>query len=279
MAAFADVARWTAGDGARLALRRQDVAGARRAACLLVHGFGDHSGRYAPLAQWLADRGIATWALDQRGHGHSPGPRGHVARFAQYLADIVALRKLIAAETPGPLVLLGQSHGGLVVLRYLETAPTGVTAAAVLSPYLALAMHAPRWKVLLAKAVADLLPALPIPTGMVLDHLCTDPAVVAAARADPLCHQVITPRAHHETVEAQTVLRREQDRIGIPVWFGLAGDDRIVSAAASEAFARSLTGDVTVNTYPGMFHEILNEPERDRVLADLGAFLDRVLGG
>jgi lysophospholipase len=276
---FADVELWTAPDGARLALRRQEATGSRRAACILVHGWGEHAGRYAHVAAWLAARGIATFALDQRGHGRSPGKRGHVDRFAQHLGDVVGLRKLAQVETPGPQLMLGHSHGGLVTLRYLESGPTGLAGAIVTSPFLAPSMVVPGWKLLLAKLLADLKPSLPIGTGMNLDHICTDPVVVAAARADPDCHHVMSPRAWFEIVAAQQVLHTEAERIAVPLFVALAGDDRIASTAASQAFVATLGGDVTVRTYEWFFHEVLNERDRDSVLADLDPWLDRVLAG
>ena len=277
MPAFDRVEYWTALDGARLALRREPAAGRCRAALVLLHGFGEHAGRYAHMAAWLAERGIAVFALDQRGHGASPGTRGHIARFAQYVSDVVALRKLVAAEAPGPQLLLGHSFGGLVTLRFLETDPAGLTGAIVTSPFLAIQMPVPRWKIALAHLLADVLPALPIPTGLNFDDLCTDAAVVRAAQDDPLCHTVMTPRAYRELVAAQGHVAAERERITVPLFFGLAGDDRIVSRLTTQKFAGSLAGDVTVRVYAGMFHEILNEPRQAEVMADLAPWLDRIL--
>lgn len=277
MSGFEALDLWTAPDGARLALRRRQAEGKRRAACIFLHGFGDHSGRYAKEADWLASLGIATFALDQRGSGRTPGARGHVSRFAQYLGDLVGLRRLVAAEAPGKLILFGHSHGGLIVLRYLESAPTGVAGAIVTCPLVAVAMSAPRWKILLARVLADLLPSLPIPTGLVLENLSHDPAVVEAARRDEDSHQVMSPRAYRELLAAQEMLPAEAGRIAVPLFFALAGDDRIVSTPAARAFAASLAGDVTVKVYDGLFHEILKEPRGADVLADIAAWLDRVL--
>jgi alpha-beta hydrolase superfamily lysophospholipase len=277
MPAFGDVESWTASDGARLALRRAAPAGPSRAVLLLLHGFGDHSGRYAHVAAWAVARGYALWALDQRGHGHSPGPRGHITRFAQFLADVAALRKRAAAELPLPQVLLGHSFGGLVVLRYLETAPQGLAAAVVTSPFLALAMHAPAWKVAAARILADLAPGFGMSTGLDTALLSTDARVGEAARADPLYHGRMTPRAWREILAAQAAAVAEQDRIATPLLMLLADDDRILSSAASRAFAAALPTPADLIVYEGMFHEILNERERDRVLADLGAWLDRAL--
>jgi alpha-beta hydrolase superfamily lysophospholipase len=274
---FSDVDLWTAPDGARLALRRRQADGTRRAACIFLHGFGDHSGRYAREADWLATRGITTFALDQRGSGRTPGARGHVSRFAQYLGDLVGLRRLVAAEAPGRLILFGHSHGGLIVLRYLESAPVGIAGAVVTCPLVAVAMPVPRWKLALARVLADLLPSLPIPTGLVLENLSHDPTVVEAARCDKDCHQVMSPRAYFEMRAAQQMLPAEAGRIAVSLFVGLAGDDRIVSTPAARAFAASLTGDVTVKVYDGLFHEILKEPGAGEVLGDLGPWLDRVL--
>jgi lysophospholipase len=279
MAGWTEAELWTAPDGARLALRHQDAQGPARAACIVVHGWGEHGGRYAHVAAWLAARGIASWGLDARGHGRTPGRRGHVDRFAQHLSDLVGLRKVVAAAADLPLVLLGHSHGGLQVLRYLESAPAGIAGAAVTSPFLAPSMRVPGWKVLLARLLADIRPSLPVATGIVLEHISTDPAVVAAAKADPLCHHVMSPRAWFEIVAAQEVLHAEAERIAVPLFVGIAGDDRIVSAPATRAFAASLRGDVTIREYPAFFHEILNERERDRVFADLAPWLDRVIAG
>jgi lysophospholipase len=276
-ATFADLDDFTAPDGARLALRRESPKGPGRAALILIHGWGEHTGRYAHVAAWLAGLGIAVYGLDQRGAGRSLGARGHVTRFAQYLADIVALRRLVQAEAPGPLLFLGHSHGGLITLRYLETAPEDVAGAILTSPWIALAMQPPRWKVGLAGLLADLTPSLQIPTGMNDDDICTDPGVVARAKADPYRHHVMTPRAYREITAATDLVLAERDRITVPLFVGLPGDDRIISAPASRAFSASLRGDVTLRQYAGMFHEILNEPEHGRVFADVAPWIERVL--
>jgi len=276
-AGFADVAFWTAADGARLALRRAPAAGSARGALILLHGFGDHSGRYAEVTAWFAERGVSVWALDQRGHGRSPGKRGHVSRFAQFVSDVAALRKLVGGEEGAPQLLLGHSFGGTVVLRYLETAPERLAGAIVSSPFLALATAVPLWKRAVARALLDLQPALPVATGLDVAHLSTDPAVGQAALSDPLYHRVMTPRVYHEVRQAQRAVVAEGDRIAVPLLILLAGDDRIASLAVSESFARGLKGDVSVTVYEAFFHEIFNEPQRARVYRDVERWLDHVL--
>jgi len=277
MASYADVEFWTAPDGARLALRRIVPTDPPRALVLLFHGFGDHSGRYAHVAEWLAGRGYAVWALDQRGHGRSPGPRGHISRFAQFLGDVAALRKRAAGEVAAPQVLLGHSFGGLVVLRYLETAPQGLAGAVVTSPFIDVAMKAPAWKLAVAKLLAGPAPGLGMSTGLDPALLSTDPAIGRAAKADPLYHSRMTPAAWREIQAAQVAVVAEADRVATPLLVLLAGDDRIVARAASEALARSLPVPPQVVVYEGMYHEILNERDKARVLNDLGGWLDRLV--
>ena len=277
MPGWADVAFWTAADGARLALRRAPAEGRPRAALILLHGLGDHSGRFAELGGWLAGHGVSVWALDQRGHGRSPGKRGHFSRFAQFVADVGALRRLVAGEDRSPQLLLGHSFGGTVVLRYLETAPTGLAGAIVVSPWLAEAAAVPLWKRALARALQDIVPSLPVATGLDVAHLSTDPAVGQAALSDPLYHRVLTPRAYREVRQAQRAVLAEGNRIAVPVLFLLAGDDRIASRPVAEAFARALSGDVSVSVYEEFFHEVFNEPQRARAYRDVERWLDHVL--
>lgn len=279
MADWTAVDDWTAPDGARLAIRRQSPRGGSRGSLVFVHGWGDYTGRWAAQATWLADQGVAVFGADQRGHGQTPGPRGHVDRFAQYLSDLAALRKLAAAEAPGPQLLMGHSFGAFIVLRYLETSPPGVAGAIALTPFVDLVEPPPKWKVSVARLFVDLLPRLPIPTGLPYESISKDPEVVSRFHDDPFCHRVMTPRAYTEAMANLALLNAERERIRAPLFMALAGEDRIVSTPAADRFAGTLTSNVTVRLYPGMYHNILHEPDRARVLGDLAPWLDRMLAG
>jgi len=268
---------WTAPDGARLSVRRLPATPTRRATAIFVHGWGDYTGRWEHVAEWFAQRGIAFYGADQRGHGQTPGPRGHVERFAQYLADLAALRKLAAAESPGPQILIGHSYGGFIVLRYLETAPQGVAGACLLTPYVDLYRAPPRWKVLMARLLADILPSFPIATGLEYEAISRDAEVVRVFRDDPLCHEKMTPRAYREMLTNLAVLWAEKGRIAVPLLVALADADRITSTPAADRFASALPRGVTLRHYPGMYHNILHEPDQDRVFADIEAWLDIAL--
>jgi len=140
-----------------------------------------------------------------------------------------------------------------------------------------LSMKAPAWKLAAARVLADVAPRFGMSTGLDTANLSTDPAVGQAARSDPLYHSRMTPGAWREIRSAQADVVRERERIVAPVLFLVAGDDRIVSRRAAEDLARGLAAPAEVVVYEGMFHEVYNERERGRVLADLGAWLDRLL--
>lgn len=274
---FSEVRLWVAPDGEALAFRHAPSGrAAARAAVVVVHGWGEHSGRYAALASWFADRGVHVYAPDLRGHGRSAGRRGHIARFSQYLSDLLAFRQAVASWSPVPQLLLGHSFGGCVVLRTLEVRADAIAAAIVSSPWLALFRRPPRWKTL-ATLLADVLPAVQVPTGLDADDLSTDPLVGMAYRSDPLVHRVMTPRAYREITQLQRVTLAEGTRIASPLLVLLAGEDRIASAGVAGRFADSLAGDVTVRRYDGFYHEVLNERGKAAVFADIEVWLDRVL--
>jgi alpha-beta hydrolase superfamily lysophospholipase len=251
-----------------------------RAAIAIVHGLGEHSGRYEATADRLAGYGFSTFALDLRGHGLSEGRRGHVNRFETYLQDVDRFRRELygLVDVGTPLFLLGHSMGGLIALRYLEEFDTPMRGAVIVSPWLATAAPAPHWKITLARALNRLLPAMPFNSGVDPGHLSHDPAVVHAYRDDPLVHSRITPRLFCEASSAMGMTLRRSDRIKVPLLFLLAGDDRIVSTDKSQAFARALSArSVNIRVYENCFHEVLNEPTRAQPLHDLRDWMASLL--
>jgi alpha-beta hydrolase superfamily lysophospholipase len=258
-------------------MRREPARGAMRGALLLLHGWGDHSGRFAEPASWFASRGISVYAIDQRGHGRTPGRRGHFERFAQFLADVAALRRHVTRIEPGPQILLGHSFGGFVTLRYLETAPEQLAGAIAVAPFVDFHVPPARWKTTLARLVADILPRVPIATGLDYESISRDPAVYRVFHDDPLCHEVMTPRAYVEAMGALRTLAAERERIRVPVCFLIAGDDRIVSAGAAREFARTLHADTSIVELAGMYHNVFYEPDRARVYDALTPWLERAL--
>lgn len=248
----------------RLQYRTWEVPGAR-AGIVVVHGLGEHSGRYEGFGARMADYGFSTFAMDLRGHGLSDGRRGHVPTFDALLQDVDRFRREVQglADVRAPLFVLGHSMGGLIALRYQEEYSNAFHGAIIVSPWLATALPVPRWKITLANLVAPALPALPVHNGIDAGYLSHDPDVVRAYRFDPLVHYRITPRLFVEASRAMGLVLQRADRLTGPLLFLIAGDDRLVDSRKSLQFARQLPADLTtIRHYPGMYHEVLNEVER-----------------
>jgi alpha-beta hydrolase superfamily lysophospholipase len=263
-----------AADGTVLYTERRHVDGAT-GVVLIVHGFGEHLGRYAHVAEAITAAGLATVAYDMRGHGRSAGRRGHVRRFGDFLADLdlaLGLARQDAGERP--VLALAHSHGGLVLTRRLVDDPAVVDGAVLSAPFLGLALPAPRVKVLAARAASRLAPILAMPTQITPDMLSHDAAVQAAAAADPLSHQVATPRWFTESSAAQATVHARAAAITTPLLLQLPEGDRITDIeAAARVVAAAGSTDTTTIRYPGFEHESYNEIGRERPIADAVAWL------
>lgn len=255
----------------RLHYRTWEVA-SPRAGLMIVHGLGEHSGRYGAFAEAVAGFGFSSFALDLRGHGASEGRTGHVRRFGVFLQELDRFRREVQGliDPDVPLLVLGHSMGGLIALRYLEEYDAPVSGGIIVSPWLATAVRVPTWKVRLAGVLNRILPALPMTAPILPEDLSHDPEIVRAYREDPLVHDRITPRMFAEISGAMGRAFERGDRIGVPLLFLLAGEDRLVETQRAVSFARSLrAADVTIRVFPGYYHEVLNETDRSPVLIEL----------
>ncbi len=265
-----------------LALVRRDWPFADASGTIvIVHGLGEHIGRYAHVAARLNAGGWSVAGYDQRGHGASPGERGRIAAEDDLLVDLAAVVDTVRAETRGPLVLLGHSLGGLVVARFVAGAlesprprwQRDVDALVLSSPALDIGMT-PAKRALLA-TLEMLMPNLGIGNGLDANAISRDAAVVAAYRADPLVHDRIAPRLVRFLADAGTAVRALAPRWRVPTLLLYAGSDRCVVPAGSAVFAAAAPpGVVTTHAFALLFHEIFNEPEQNEVLRLLAAWLD-----
>lgn len=246
----------------------------------IVHGLGEHVGRYAPLAARLNAWGWHVAGFDQRGHGRSPGPRGGLVHGEDFLRDLAPAVDAVRAALPGPLVLLGHSMGGAVAARFvaerLQPQPAGwaraVDALVLSSPALDPGMNGVQ-KLLLA-TLGSVAPGLAVGNGLKPAWISRDPAVVAAYTADPLVHDRVTPRLVRFLLDAGALVRALAPRWTVPTLLLWAGSDRCVAPAGSAAFAAAAPpGVVQAQAFAPLFHEIFNEPEKEDVFAALGAWL------
>lgn len=269
-----DVRRLRARDGVFLELER--TAPSRpKADVVLVHGYGEHRGRYGHVVDALVGAGACAWTFDLRGHGRSNGDRGYVETFDDYLDDLGLVIEQVSAEAPASRgrVLFGHSLGGLIALLYAAVRPSPLAAVAVTSPFVAPAVRLPPGARSLIRLLARWAPKRDLWLGIEPAAISRDPEVLAAHAADPHVFTAVNVRWAGEAILAQRRLREVAPSLRLPVLFQLAGDDRIASTDAARALFERLGGDKTLRTYRGLFHEVLNEPERERVLADLIGWL------
>lgn len=274
----------TAADGARLHLREWPCDGAR-GTVHLVHGLGEHIGRYDALAAALNGWGWRVVGHDHRGHGRSDGPRGGLPAPDTLLRDLAQVIDTVRTARGGPRVLLGHSLGGLIAARFvaegLHDRPAdwhrGVDALVLSSPALDPGMN-PVQKALLA-VLGPLAPALALGNGLDPAWVSRDPAVVKAYVDDPLVHDRITPRLARFVVDAGEEVLSLAPRWRVPTLLMWAGSDRCVAPRGSAAFAAAApVSVVSAQVYPALAHEIFNEPERAEVLEHLRAWLGSTCG-
>ena len=252
---------FTAADGENLAVQDWPLTeGATRGTVLLVHGLGEHVGRYDAVAQRLNAWGFAVRGYDQYGHGESGGPRGGLTgdmRLLEDLADMVDATR--ARMAPGePLVLLGHSMGGLVAARFVSMHLRPVDALVLSSPALDPGLNAVQ-KLLLA-TLARILPNLRVGNGLDAQYLSHDPAVVAAYLADPLCHDRISGRLARFIADGGPATVARAAHWSVPTLLMWAGADRLVNPAGSRAFAAvAPRGMVQSQRFEPLFHELFNE--------------------
>jgi alpha-beta hydrolase superfamily lysophospholipase len=269
-----------------LELRRRDwPAGGGKGTIVIVHGLGEHVGRYARVAAALNANGWGVVGYDQRGHGASPGARGRIAAEDDLLADLAAVFDDVRRASPERVVLLGHSLGGLVAGRFvaggLESPRPAwqrdVDALVMSSPALDIGMTAGK-RALLA-TLERLAPNLGVGNGLDVNAISRDAAVVAAYRGDALVHDRVAPRLVRFLADAGPRVRALAPKWSVPTLLLYAGCDRLVVPAGSAAFAAAAPeGVVTARAFAPLFHEIFNEPERDEVLAVLTAWLDTLVG-
>lgn len=264
----------TMGDGQTLFVRDWPNSRAHDAA-LIVHGLGEHSGRYQRLAQWLRTRGFAVRCYDQRGHGQSPGARGALGHPDDLLEDLATVYNDYASSQPVRPLLLGHSMGGLVAARAVLDRRVQPPAMVLSSP--ALRTWEPVWRQKLATALAKALPNLPLPNGLPFDKLSHDPQVEAAYRADPLRHGWITPRLADFLFRAGDACVADASKLTIPTLLLVAGADRLVNPAGSRDFSSGnwAGNKLTTRYFDSLYHELFNEaePARSQVLKQLGDWL------
>ena len=240
---------------------------------VVVHGLAEHSGRYGETGEYLAERGWAVYAMDLRGHGLSPDGRKpgrvHVDEFSDYSRDVGAMVTLARQDHPDlPLFLLGHSMGGLISLSYALAKPGDLAGAVISSP--ALGTHPefqpPRVLKWLVGVLSRVAPRLLFKSDLDAEALSRDPDVVRAYLDDPLVSEKVSARWYASIIRAMKRAHEQAPSLAVPVLLMQSGADRLVDPGAPLRWAaRAPDGLVTTVTWQGFYHEMLHEPEKDRV--------------
>ena len=249
------------------------------AVVMLVHGLGEHSGRYAHVALSLNDAHFAVHALDHRGHGKSEGKRTFVKSYDEFMTDLVQFRSSVEAQHPGvPLVVLGHSMGGNLAVGHVLDHQSGVAGLALSGAALQVGSDLTPTKLKMFRLIAKFAPGLR-PEGLSADAISRDPAVVAAYRDDPLVFTgKISAGLGAALIDAMERFPARYAELTLPVLVMHGTEDQLASIDGSKALeAGAVNADVTAHYYEGLYHEIFNEPEQDQVLTDLMSWMNAIV--
>lgn len=250
---------------------------APKAVVCLVHGLGEHTGRYAHVAAALNDAGYAVLGFDLRGHGKSDGPRGHTPTYDTLMDDIGRLLDEAAARYPGlSRFLYGHSLGGNLVLDYALRCRPPLAGVVATSPILRTAFAPPPTKVAFGKLLYRVYPAFIMPNGLERAALSRDSEVVRSYGSDPLVHDRMSARLGIEMLQSGERILAHAAEFPLPLLLVHGTADRITSAQASQEFAAKVHGDCTLKLWEGLYHETHNEPEKAEVLAFMVDWLNAV---
>ncbi len=237
---------------------------------LITHGLAEHMGRYQHVAEAFCAAGYRVVGLELRGHGDSEGKRGHVDHWSCYGDDLAAAVEFVG----GPCTLLAHSMGGLVVLdRLRDPLPHPIDAMVLTNPLLGVRVEAPAIKLMTAGLLSKLLPRISLSNELETRHISRDPDVVSAYEQDPRVYSTITPRWYTEMRAAMERVAASAAQGRVPLLMVTSDADQICDPHAARRLANHWAADSDQLLYPELYHEVLNEPEKDQILAEILAWL------
>ena len=262
-------------DGTKLAYRAWPKPGAS-ATFAVVHGLGEHSGRYARFADGMANHGMSTYALDLRGHGQSEGQRGHVDSWSQWTDDVSAFVKHVEGLAGAEVVPLGHSFGGAALLStVLAGKLPNSKRFAVSSPALRLRLQAPAWKTAVAPFASRILPRLAMDNEVDPAAVSRIPEVVAAYRNDPLVHSRISSRMYTEWKNATEDILGRAGQIKIPFLILAGSADPLIDPEGSRRLHELAPSLSELHLLEGRYHEPFNDLGSDEVFQIVADWVHR----
>lgn len=262
-------------DGTRLAFRAWPVPGAN-ISFAVIHGLGEHAGRYERFAEGMAKFHMGTYAVDLRGHGNSDGQRGHVNTWAEWTDDAAALVSHVQSQNVGEVVPLGHSFGGVVLLSTVLAGKLQNTKRFILSsPALKLNAKVPAWKTSLAGVLSRVAPKLAMNNEVDAGTVSRIPEIVEAYRTDPLVHGKISSRLYIEWQRAAAEDLERASDIKVPFLILAGTDDRLIDPAGSRELHQRATAMSELKMLEGRYHEPFNDRGSDEVFAMIAEWLQK----
>lgn len=248
-----------------------------RACVIMVHGIGEHTGRYSYLIKKFEEKGIATAGVDLPGHGRSDGKRGVIKNYSvtKEMLDIIIgqYRKTF----PGiPVFLYGHSLGGGIVLHYIINSGPQLKGAILSSPFIKLAFEPPRFKLILADIMKRIMPSLVQPNGLDTNYLSHDRKVVEDYINDPLVHDRISVGLFNSARSAAVLALEKAPGISIPVYLFHGSDDKLISPDGSRELA-SKNSKIELKLWEGGYHELHNESFKDDVFTGILTWVNKLI--
>lgn len=264
---------WKSSDGIKYSTRQWSREGAIKGSLALIHGLGEHSGRYEHVASSLTEEGLVIMALDLQGHGETGGKRGHILSYSSLLHGIHQLLNRLQEERPQrPLFLYGHSLGGNLVLNYALTYPKRLTGVIATSPWLKLAFSPPPLKVFLGRMMNAIYPSFAQSNQIEEGALSHSKDVEERYREDPLVHNQISARLFSQAYERGLWALENANSFETPLLLLHGTGDRITSWKASQLFSQRAK-ECAFTAWENFYHELHNEQEKEKVLASIRSWI------
>lgn len=254
-------------------LPRDDI----RAVVVIVHGYAEHSGRYAHAADYMTRHGYAVYSFDLRGHGRSEGTRAFVRSFGEYLSDLKCFFERVNEREPArPIFMLGHSMGGTIVTLFSITHSPRVHGLILSGALLKISGRISPGRRVFISAAGLLIPRLPVIKKLNCRLISSDPSVAAAYDSDPLVYRgKLLAGQGREIHKAISSIQKRMECVSLPLLILHGTGDRLVDIEGSkQLYARACSTDKTLKLYEGFYHEVLNEPGKGQVLRDIALWLN-----
>jgi len=263
-------------DGLSLYFQGWQTSQAQKGVICLVHGLGEHSGRYYLWAEWLNQAGYSVLSYDLRGHGKSDGLRGHVTSYEDYLNDTDMLLDEAKNKNAGsPCFLYGHSLGAIIAAYYVLRRKPHLPGVILSGLSTNTALQQQKGKVMLAKLIGSIMPKFTMKSGLVPSTLSKDPEIVTRYVNDPLIHDAVTASWGKSSITVIDWINQHASEWTLPVLVMHGEIEQLGFADGSREFASKIKGDCTLKIWQGLVHEIHNEPENKQVFDFLCQWLDQ----